>query len=78
MGKRSVFRKVFYIILQKFFRYYNGSFDEDIKDKEIMKKRGVCDVCYEKENVYSIGCEHYFCLECWTQYIRTKVILLGW
>ncbi|KAM3140729.1 hypothetical protein pb186bvf_007134 [Paramecium bursaria] len=39
----------------------------------ITKKVGECESCLEKVQLYQIGCFHYFCIDCYQQYVINKL-----
>ncbi|KAM3140727.1 hypothetical protein pb186bvf_007132 [Paramecium bursaria] len=58
----------------------SGFFDKDqvkidlqgqgvINEYKIIQQLGECELCLENVNLYQIGCQHYFCLDCYQQYV---------
>eukprot|EP01134_Creolimax_fragrantissima_P002290 CFRG2290T1 len=58
--------------------FRNAGIVDPSKSGMITKPEGTveCDICYENvmnSDIYGMGCNHYFCKDCWKQYLVGKI-----
>ena len=47
-----------------------------VESPKVKSKSTHCEICFMEleENAFGLNCQHYYCMECWAEYLKLKVI----